>query len=281
MNVTNPSMPRRRGRPPKAVRTINPQFPGTVIPITSKPRLLAGQIVPPVSISFIASAIIEERAAMNKPFGFSDEQRASIEAPLRRRGHPAALCREYIRLVEIEITEWQHRWPPVNKRKLADNRRHYRELEKHLTQVHYNLSVLDDDYLIPIWARLHDRAALFQTLPPAAVPSHSLSASIRSAGERTHLMLIELLHVVKEQIEADADRNSRNTVRKAELVKGIAATYHGHFSKRPTTTRTGAFMEVVTAIGEALGEPIGKDATASALADWHRERTFHFEVDTG
>jgi hypothetical protein len=218
---------------------------------------------------------------MDKPFEFSDEQRASIEAPLRRRGHATALCREFIRLVEIEITEWQHRWPPVDVRKLAENRRHLQHLEKHLTQARYDLSALDDDYLTPIWARLHDRAALFQTLPPESVPSRSLSAAIRSTGERTHLMLIELLHVVQEQIEAGADRNSRNTVHKVKLVKGIAATYYGHFSKRPTTTRTGAFMEVITAIGEALGEPIGKDVTASALTDWHRERAFHFEVDTG
>jgi hypothetical protein len=35
------STPRRRGRPRK---TINPQFPGIVVPITSKPRLRVGCI---------------------------------------------------------------------------------------------------------------------------------------------------------------------------------------------------------------------------------------------
>jgi hypothetical protein len=192
---------------------------------------------------------------MNKPFKFSAAQRADIEAPLLRRGHDAARCRQYVKLAETEITEWQRRWPPVDAARLADNRRHLKQVEKHLTQLHYDLSALGEDWQVPLWARLHDRT-----------------------GERMHLLLIDMRHVVSEQIEAGADLNSRMTMRKVELVKGLAASYRGLFDKMPTTTPSGAFMQIMTAVGAALGEPIGKDATATGLTEWRRDREFHFEV---
>lgn len=195
---------------------------------------------------------------MSKPFKFSAGQRTDLEAPLLRRGHDAAVCRQFVGLAEIEIAEWQCRWPPVDAARLADNRRHLKQVEKHLTQLHYDLSALGKDWQIPLWARLHD-----------------------ATGERMHLLLIDMRRVVREQIEAGADLNSRMTLRKVELVKGLAATYRGLFDKLPTTTPSGAFMQVMTAIGAALGESIGKDATARGLSEWRREREFHFESEPG
>ena len=205
-------------------------------------------------------------------FQFTEHQVAAISAPLRRRRFPAEEIAEFVAVAAIEINEWRRRWPRMDAADLAQQRRRLKEIEKHVAGLKYQLAALPSE----------SRAALLIDLIQYRDPSWPEFGRAIGQDEwlrlsiETDLFLGALLAATGSQIEAGSRHNSRDTGRKVALVKPLAETFYGCFGKMPSGTHDGPFMEAVAAIGDAIGEPIGKDAVASGIKAFRTEREFMY-----
>jgi hypothetical protein len=95
MNAATQTAPRRRGRPRKSAATVNPQFPGVVISITSVPRLRVGCIC-----EIRASRFPQNIGARVEIIEFKDDGRVGI------RGIGRALLTADLKTGEPSGDEW-------------------------------------------------------------------------------------------------------------------------------------------------------------------------------
>lgn len=206
---------------------------------------------------------------MSDPFQFTAEQVAAISPALRRRKFPDHAIAEFVAVAASEIEDWRQRWPPVDAERLAEGRRRLKNLADHLDALRFELNTVDTAWKIPLWSRLSERTDLL-----ARPASESTQAAWKRTGQQVELMIEEMRRAVAAQRDAINTRNGRDNARRVDLVERLAWTFHGCFNKMPTTTPDGPFMEAVEAIGDALGERIGKDAVASGIAEWRAYREF-------
>ena len=198
-------------------------------------------------------------------FKFTGGQVANLAAPLRLSRFSEADIKEFIAVAAIEIGEWRQRLPVVDAKALADGRRHMKRIEQHAAGLRYELAALHWLWREPL---LCDVDVLFKPLPECTVRPADLD-----------LLLDALLGAAGNQVDLGAKHNSRDTGRKVMLLKALAETFNGCFGKMPTTTPGGAFMEAVAAIGDAIGEPLGRDAVASGIKAFRKEREFFYGPD--
>lgn len=193
-------------------------------------------------------------------FAFTEAQTVAIRAPLLDAGLAAGAVGNFLEWSAYTVAAWQGAWPLVDPDKGKANYERLKKLHKTIKTLRYDLNTLDMDWLKPIMADIEWPADL----------------DVGKRSERLALFIYNL----EKHFEAAVDHyslewgvNGRGNSRKVDLVNRLAWDYHRAFLSKPTTTPSSPFMAAAQAIGDAVGETIGKDTVASAVRAWRNAHT--------
>lgn len=193
-------------------------------------------------------------AAMNKPFEFHKNARHDLIAVLRQRKFLREDIDAFIAGVQYDVDEWQFLWPPLSADDMGEGRRRLHNMEKAINSLIYDMSNLPLGWRQPLWTELE---WMFRTKPG--------KRKIAITLQQANAFLRGFHAVINDQLDEGFFAGGRDNARKRHLVRRMAQRFEGVFGKRPAAI--GAFMDVVTIIGDAVAMPIGKDAVGAILKE--------------
>jgi hypothetical protein len=222
-------------------------------------------------------------------FAFTAGQADAIRAPLLGAGFALASVAEFIDAAAAEVRDWQARWPPLDAEALRANKTRLEELKEHLYGTQAAIRKMSEATKLPLWIKLQDRANLEaqrHLLNRDAVPRklgefpvcllepprENMQEAWHRTGRMMEFLLSDLQTAVDHQLTAIWHYNGRTNARKIPLVEGLAWCFAETFRKSPTVTPGSPFMDAAAAIGDAIGERIGKHAVADGVAQWRAQR---------
>lgn len=207
-------------------------------------------------------------------FKFSEEARRDMHNLLRqpRRRFAAEDIDGFLAEAAWEIDYWQREFPPITGKAMVNGRRRLYRIVKHLHKLQQELRLLPQELRTPIWLRLSENREAFPL--SVRLSDHASLCDHMNAVKRQilDLSLPALMGVVNEQIDFGAMTGRREYARKARLVEFSAELFHEWFGRRPTAVPSGAFMDAMSVIGNAVGITIGKDSVDPVLKQLRMQR---------
>lgn len=186
-------------------------------------------------------------------FAFTEAQAAAIRAPLSR--FAAGAVADFIGWAEYTVPAWQEAWPRVDLSQGKADLERLKKLGKAVNELHEQLNEIDPAWLRPVLDNMQ--------WPPDDDFVQKRWRLQRLIGSLHNGIQVEI-----HDYSMDYGFNGRGNARKVDLVERLAWDYHHALNEAPTTSPGSPFMDAARAIGEALGEVIGKGIVADAVRRW-------------